>query len=1097
MPWAGAAETRIPRINFQRISHEDGLSQGTVLSILQDRTGFIWIGTQAGLNRYDGQHFELFRHDPEDDESLPHEWVQVLYEDPRGDLWVGTQGGGLGRWIRSSGLFQNFRHDPKDPTSLPGNRIRAILPDGRGNLLIGTFESGLGILDPRTGRSENLRHDPSDPTSLGDDRIRSLYRDQEGRLWIGTLAGLDRMYPDGRFEHFRNRPDDPFSLNDNRVRTMMEDSEGNFWVGTFDGLHRFDPEARRFERFMADEKGLSHNRIRAIYEDREGRLWLGTDGGLNLWDHASETFFNYRQLPSDPNSLGSDQVTTIFQDEGGVLWFGTLGAGLCTWNPLGWHFNPRQNDPTSFGGPRNNVFAFAGDRDGTWFGTLGGGLAFLKSQSSRGEIPIYELGWPDVKLTDQRITSLLLDRESALWIGTLGGGLARLDSDRASLDVFEHDPENLRSLSGNAITALFQGQDGSLWIGTHGFGLNRWVPQSKSFERFGHQPNDLMTLANDRVMSLAEDAAGYLWVATDGGGLNRFDGQRFQSYRHHNDNPASLSSDNLTVVHVDDRGHLYAGTQGRGLVYLVFLNEDTGRATFDRISSRDGLVNDTVWGIESDSQGRLWVSTSGGLSRLELVEEPGSGTLRKKIKNYDTSHGLQSSEFNLGAHYRSPSGELFFGGVNGFNAFFPEEIEENTHVPPVVLTSFSVLNEPRTFDRPLTEVDSIILDHRDDFFSFEVAALDFTAPHKNRYRYRLEGFRDGWVDHENRRRIDFTSLDPGEYTLRVLGSNNDGVWNQEGLTIALTITPPFWHAWWFRIAGVWALASLILVVFRVRTRAIRRNNEKLRLLVEERTHDLEEVQERLLRKERLAVLGELAGSVAHEIRNPLGVIRNSSYFLKLTQRGKIDAKGYEHLELIEREVDQTNRIIAEMLDYARDRPAQTRPMEVRSAIGRALELVQIPDEVHLERQCADGSPRVEADPDQVERLLANLIQNAVQAMPEGGRLEVGCQGVGEQVVIHVRDQGVGIPEEDLEKIFEPLFTTKANGIGLGLALCQRYALLNGGRLECESQLGEGTEFRLLLPRIPDPEKETNPQADSPAQGPDEAWKSQTEEASHG
>ena len=1080
-------------IRFDHLSADDGLSQGTVICVLQDRQGFMWFGTQEGLNRYDGYSFQVYRKNPDDPLSLSNDWIQALEQSRDGDLWIGTQGGGLNRWNRQRDAFSHYRFEAAESKSLPSDRIRVLLEDRQGVLWVGTEESGLARLGDGETDFERFRSDPDAPESLVSDEIRALYEDRKGILWVGTLGGLDHY--DSASGAFVHHPPSKTSANTQsiKIRSIEGDGKDLLWVGTDEGILTFDLGRRAFS---TDSSGnfavLSKDRVRSLHLADRNRLWIGTDAGLYAWDRELRELVGFRHLASDPTSLPADQVMTIFEDRGEILWVGTLGGGVARWNPRTWPFALYRGDLSNPKSPGNNIFAFTEDQQGQlWVGSLGGGLSRLDRQ--RDHVKHFQHDPDDPRsLPGDGVTALATDGAGNVWVGTVSQGLSRYDSATERFRTYYNNPRDPLSLSGNAVTAILPTREGILWVGTHGHGLNRLDPKSEVFERFQHDAEDSTSLSNDRVMSLAEDSEGRLWIATDGGGLSRFDGRDFRNFLHQSDDPGSLSGDNLTVVHVDGKDQLFVGTQGRGLVRLVAINEETGRATFNRVTARDGLPSDTIWGIDSDSKGWLWISTNRGLSHWD----PEDG----EIKNYDTSHGLQSSEFNLGAHYRSPSGELFFGGVNGFNAFFPEEIEENTYVPPVVLTSFSVLNEPRTFDRPLTEVDSIILDHRDDFFSFEVAALDFTAPHKNRYRYRLEGFRDGWVDHENRRRIDFTSLDPGEYTLRVLGSNNDGVWNQEGLTIALTITPPFWHAWWFRIAGVWALASLILVVFRVRTRAIRRNNEKLRLLVEERTHDLEEVQERLLRKERLAVLGELAGSVAHEIRNPLGVIRNSSYFLKLTQRGKIDAKGYEHLELIEREVDQTNRIIAEMLDYARDRPAQTRPMEVRSAIGRALELVQIPDEVHLERQCAVGSPRVEADPDQVERLLANLIQNAVQAMPEGGRLEVGCQGVGEQVVIHVRDQGVGIPEGDLEKIFEPLFTTKANGIGLGLALCQRYALLNGGRLECESQLGEGTEFRLLLPRIPDPEKgedATDPQADPRAEGPEEARKSQTKEAIHG
>lgn len=593
-----------------------------------------------------------------------------------------------------------------------------------------------------------------------------------------------------------------------------------------------------------------------------------------------------------------------------------------------------------------------------------------------------------------------------------------------------------------------------------------FLPSERRFKRF-NKTESLHSINNDRIFSIAEAENGAIWIATDGGGLNHLeiDSETFTHWTHDEQSSESLSSNELYSLHLDSLDRLWIGTKSNGFDLLAGFDE-TGQATFRNYSEPEGLPDTTVWGIESDSQNRLWLSTNNGLVRFEPETE--------KFRVYDTSHGLQSKEFNLGAHFKSPSGELFFGGVDGLNAFFPEQIRDNTVPPNVVLTGFTKLNESVDLGMPLTAVEHIELDHADHFLTFEFAALDFTAPEKNKYRYQLGGFEkeDRWIDMSDRR-LQFASLSPGTYTLRVQGSNSDGVWSPVGKEITLAVAPPLWRTWWFRSLLLLFAAATATGAHQLKIHRIRVNNERLAALVKERTRELEEAQERLVRKEKLAVLGELSGSVAHELRNPLGIIKNSIYFLRLTQK-MVDDKAKEHLGLIDREIKRSDRIIGELLDYAKEPTAQTEPVTATQVVDAALDLLEIPDVVKLvyepeSFQDADGSPwQLQVDQGQIERVLGNLITNGCQAMPDGGTLTLEGEADEHEVHLRIRDTGVGIEEDDLKKIFEPLFTRKIYGIGLGLPLSLRYVQMNGGRLDCESRLGEGTTFHLRLPRVAAP-----------------------------
>ncbi len=1049
-------------MRFDRVSIEEGLSQTVVNCLLQDTRGFLWLGTQSGLNRYDGYRFEIYRHDPSNPSSLTNDWIAALGEDPSGDVWVGTEGGGLSRWRRATDSFLHYRHDPDDSSSLSGHRVIDlawdVAPEAREGqasetLWIATLDAGLNRLDSENGSFERFRHDPTDAASLSHDQLGALLVGRNGTLWVGTWGGLDRFDPStGTFRHYRHDPGDPRSLSDDRVRAIVEDARGRLWVGTHHGLNRLDADGESFDRFVHDPSrpsSLSHDWVRSLFEDSDGRLWVGTDGGLNLWREEVAGFAAYRADPDDPESLGSDIVMQITEDRSGVLWIGTLGGGLGKWNPSTWSF-PHHRAPGE--GSSNSIFAISEDPGGgLWIGTLGSGLERVDRDTGSRE----RHGAGPGGLGDNRVTALLHDREGALWIGTVGGGLSRFDRRSGTFESHRHDPQRPGSLSNDAVTVLYEDRRDRLWVGTWIGGLNRYRGEG-TFRRFRHDPEDPSSLGIDRVFSLAEDAEGRLWVATDGAGLNlwREESEDFVRLLHDPEYPTGLSDGQLLSLHADAAGRLWIGTKSGGLDRLVSFEEKSGRAEFENHSSADGLPSDTVSGILSDDSGHLWLSTNGGLSRFD----PESRT----FKNFDTSHGLQSNEFNQGAYYRSASGEMFFGGVNGFNAFFPDRIRTNTAVPPVVLSGLTRFNEPLPLERPLYDLAALSLSYKDHFLAFEFAALDFTAPEKNRYRYQLSGFDDAWISLRSDRRVTFASLEPGRYTLRVQGSNNDGVWNEEGLALAVTVKPPFWQTWWFRGLMLLAAVAAVWTGYLARTRQIRRLAIRLQKLVDQRTRELEKAQAQLVKKERLAVLGELAGSVAHEIRNPIAVIGNALFLLRRKYKGP-DGKAPKEVGLIDQQIQRTNRIVSELLDYAQGSSTLFQRFPLQDAAEEALSELEIPPMIRVDRRFEDDPVLVEADAGQVQRILRNLLNNAVEAMPEGGTLRLECRRVGGEAVVSVIDTGVGIAEEDLPQVFEPLFTTKANGIGLGLPLSQRYARLNQGRIECDSLSTRGAIFRLVLP----------------------------------
>ncbi len=1094
---AGAA----PRpMRFERLSIDQGLSQSVVNCILQDRVGFLWLGTQGGLNRYDGYRFEIYRHDAVDPASLASDYVLSLAEGPAGDLWVGTEGSGLARWRRASDSFTSYPHDPAGD-GVSGRRVITLAWDRQDQLWAGTTDAGLSRLDPETGAVRRFRHDPDDASSLAHDQLGTIYVDRYGELWIGTWQGLDRFDRNRQsFVHFRHDPADPTTLSDDRVRAILEDSADRLWIGTHHGLNRLERRSGRFVRYLHDPDdpgSLSHDWVRTVFEDRDGRVWVGTDGGLNLWRQEIDRFDGYHPDPGRADSLRNDQVVDIEQDESGVLWIGTLAGGASKWNPRTWSFNHYLAEPAAGREVSNNVFAISEDpQGGLWTGTFGGGLERRDRATGTSVSFTYEQGNPD-SLSDDRVTALLHDRGGTLWVGTVGGGLNRLLERPGGLAFarHRHDPARPESLSADAVAALFEDARGRLWVGTMGGGLDL-LRDDGGFSHFRHDPADPASLGSDRVLALAEASNDGLWVATDGGGLNRLHPVTgaFLRLEHDPADAASLSGNELLAIHVDPTGRLWVGTKGRGLDRLESLDETTGRGSFVNYSLADGLPDGHVSGIRTGTEGALWLATNGGLSRLDPETD--------SFKNYDVSHGLQSNEFNLGAHFASSSGELFFGGVSGFNAFFPDRIEAAPHVPPVVLTSFTKINQPMRFERPLSEISEIALGYRDYAFSLEFAALDFVAPQRNRYRYKLEGFEDTWIDNGHRRWVSFTNLDPGRYLLRVQAAGSAGVWNQQGARVAIAVAPPPWRSRWayaLYALGLAAVAGIAVAVYSqhqetVRQRAVAgHQRERVRErenLIAERENLIGDRERLIEERERMAekheqLLAELADSnaqlgrknaelerfnytVTHDLKSPLVTIKG---FLGMLRRdiGRDDRQRVEHdIGRVGAAADKMQTLLDELLDLARvSDPRRLARREVRlgEVVHEALELVAgLTLQRDLEIEVDPGLPVVMADPVRLLQVYQNLLANAMRYMGDQSspRVEVGMRA---NDIFFVRDNGSGIDPRFQHKIFD-LFErleTSEEGSGVGLAVVKRIIELHGGRVWVESQgEGRGSTFCFTL-----------------------------------
>ncbi len=836
-PQTGESTTGIPKtdipysqnIRFEHLSLEEGLSQSVVTSILQDRTGFLWIGTQDGLNRYDGYNFTIYKPDSTDPSSLSDRWITALTEDDEGYVWVGTRLGGLNRYNPVTGTFKHFPYgDEVSEDGMSGSQITALYADTNG-IWIGT-ENGLTLLDPATNVITNHRTSES-PTTLSSSLISAIFKDSHGTLWVGTTNAGVNIFDEknNSFRAYRYDEDDDSSLSNNRVRSIAEDKNGQIWIGTGKGLNRFDAQRKTFTRFFAsseDPYSISDTVINTIYLDRSGGLWIGTNNGLDRYDEQLKKFVHHQYQPSINNSLSNNMVNAIYEDRSNVIWVGTAGGGLNKYNRQQDKFSYFRSIPDQENGLSSNfVYPIVEDKNGfIWIGTDGTGLNRFDPLTD--QFVSYKNDPNNEKsLGSNDIVSLKVGRDGTLWVGTFHG-LERFNSEAQTFEHYQIETANASILS---IYSIYEDRDHTLWIGTSR-GLYTFDPLAEVFTLFSFGEDQAAPFREDRIMAITQDSNGNLWLGTFDSGLYKVNRQRTSAthYKNISDTLTSLSNNSVMVIHQDTNATIWVGTAGGGLNRYNVEDE-----TFTRFTEKNGLPNDVIYGILEDEDENLWISTNFGISRFNIAT--------RTFRNYTASDGLQSNEFNQNAFAKSRNGFLYFGGINGFNAFKPSEIRNDPGQPPVVLTGLSsqdglsLLEEDQTSEY----LQAVTITWPQNSFEFEFAAFAFQQPGKNQYSYMLEGFDETWNQVKTKRVGRYTNLPGGTYTLRLRGANSDGVWNQNGQSILITVVPPFWETWWFRTMMLFALGITIAGGLRWRVKSIEGRNRDLERVVQKRTADLE------------------------------------------------------------------------------------------------------------------------------------------------------------------------------------------------------------------------------------------------------------------
>ena len=794
---AGLSGAVPPDLRFEHLTVNDGLSENAVTLVIQDRSGIIWIGTHDGLNRYDGYDFTVYRNVPGDPGSLSDDAVGALCEDAQGMIWVGTIGGGLNRLDPFSGACTRYVHDPRNPRSLGDNDVRQLLPDEKGRIWI-VLGATIDRLDPQSNGFIHVFPEKG-----------TLHEAPSGEIWLAVPGGELHAFDEAtqRFIRF------PLSLPSQRkpggIIGWHFVAQSDLLLAVLGNeLFRFElakrewPDAGRPFRLPPAAKPV--NGALAI----NGRsLLIATLGdGLFEIDARDRRVRQWQYSANDPSSLGNNLIYHLFQDRSGVVWISTEGGGVSLIRggklkfPL---YRHRYGDGGTISG--NYVTAIHKDAAGfLWIGTGGTGLNRVDEAGSRVRVYRRDARNPHVRLSHDYVTSITPDADpDRLWIGT-SSGLNLLDKATGIATVYRHDPANPLSLIRDDVGNTFRDSRGDLWVTASVF-LDRRPAGREEFVHYRHDPAVPGSISLGPGYPIYEDREGVIWIGSWAAGLNRYNRGRddFSHFVHDERDPLSLSHDRVWAIHEDRRGRMWIGTWGGGLNLF-----DRKRGTFRRFDQRHGLASNVIYGILEDEGGRLWMSTNRGLSRFD----PRSGSFR----NYDVDDGLQSNEFNTRAFFRDAGGRMYFGGINGYNAFFPGEIAENPRPPPLAITSFRIAGREKRYARSIQDMGEIKLGHGQNFLSFAFSALDFNCPKKNRYRYILEGLEKSWNSVDSRQRVaDYRDLDPGRYVFRVTGSNNDGVWNERGLAVAFVIAPPFWGTWWFRLLALlgFGYLSYLFVAF--------------------------------------------------------------------------------------------------------------------------------------------------------------------------------------------------------------------------------------------------------------------------------------------
>jgi signal transduction histidine kinase/ligand-binding sensor domain-containing protein/DNA-binding response OmpR family regulator len=1062
-------------VNFISLTSKDGLSSTIVNSILKDRYGWMWFATEDGLNRFDGNRFTVYRHTEKDSNSLQSNDIASLHEDRTGNIWVGSNEGFLSVYDRKNDIFLNIRSNKGSP-KFSANTIKAIYSDHTGNIWLGRY-GGISIIDPIS------RKMLKPPTAIAEARldfsqvINCFFEDSRHQMWIGTERGLF-LYNSQKnsISHFTHSDADPNSIAGNEIKAICPDSYGNIWIGTKTGLSMLLPDGRSFKNIIyqpGNEKTLSSNIIHTIAADPNGQLWIGTEEGLNILDLKSDDIVQIVPDTRKKYSLNRKTVRTIYIDNEGIYWVGSFQGGINKYDKnLNLFQNRQSNAFDPYGLPSPVVTSFAPARNNELFiGTDGGGLSLFNRKT--GLFSHIILSCISKTVSDSlTILALEADHKGRLWIGTFNNGLLNYDPSTGSCRLFKKDTSP-GSINSTDIFCIKEDSQGKIWIGTNGSGVNVYDPVTDRFHVFSHDPSsptNTYVPTNGYIRAIIEGEKGRMWIASHGSGVLELDPATNQ-YRSYNRENTNLPNNVVLSLLKDNNNNIWVGTSGGG---LSMLNRQTG--SFITYSEKDGLANSLIYKIIQDDNDQLWVSTNGNISSFNLNT--------KQFKNYSYYNGVQNNNFVLGSGIQLQDGEIFFGGLDGFNHFHPLSLKPNRNVPPVLLTDLRVANQSvnPSPDGPIKEQISIATEINLGYkqnFSLSYTALDYTSAQQNTFAYKLEGFDKDWNYVGRSKTASYTNIDPGNYVFRVKVCNSAGIWSTKDASVIIHIKPPIWRTT-YAYVFYFALFIGLLLLYRYKTvqklkRKFAAEEEKRRIqqFMDDQRKEVEAARE----LDRLKI--KFLTNLSHEFRTPISLIIGPVE--NILTRGRYENMPVQ-LQMIRRNARRLLNLVNQLLDF---RKMEENELTLHKSDGEVISFIKeafdsfkdLAERKSIRYEFLTGIKTLHAsfDHDKLERILFNLLSNAFKFTPTEGtvRLEIEKKehASDEEItslIITVSDTGIGIPADQKKKIFERFFQVNATNIlnqgsGIGLSITYEFIKMQGGSIEVESEPGAGSVFRVLLP----------------------------------
>ena len=1055
-------KTYSQEVHFRHLNINDGLSQNAVYAILQDNKGFMWFGTKDGLNRYDGYSFTVFNHSPYDTTTLSDNFITALFEDRRGLIWIGTLDGGINIYKKNTGSFLRLNIKP----DAINNQITSIVEDNDSNIWIGTNGNGLFRIkmsgeDLFSHSYKHFVNNPGADFSLSDNIITSLLTDSNGILWIGTGSRLSRFNSDKEnFSHFAiktKNPKAPFDPLERSISSIYEDKKGRLWLGTLSGVTLFDRRSGGYNLYTHhfDVYRYGWGKINGIIEDPEGKLWLATAGELMRFDPDKKSYSYYRNDPFDSQSLSYNIVSSLCCDHTGIIWVGTSGGGINIYDPKANRFSSfvREKDSASRISGFSVRSVLEDDEGSVWISTE----VLYRWNRKTGKLKSYEKS--SNRLNDFGNTgcwSMIKSSDGKIWAATTEG-LFRYDPVTEKARQYKFDANNLSGLPQKEIFTVYEDSDDFIWVITQSYFSILTNVEEGIFRHFRYREASPQN-ESDRPV-IYQDSKKRFWLGTrEGLFLFNEKNKSFISFKNNPSDSASLNNNIIKTICPDpfQPGKiLWIGTAGGGLNRFNIKEK-----TFTHYTESKGLPNNVVYGILPDDKGNLWLSTNKGLSRYNLKTN--------SFRNFNVNDGLQSNEFNTGAYFKSKSGEMFFGGINGLNYFYPEAIKDNLYKPEIAVTNFKILNQSASskekesaIQKAISEIKHIVLSYDEDFIQFEFASLDHSAPGKNQYAYKLENFSKDWIYSGTIRSATFTNLSPGEYVFRVKGSNNDGVWNEKGASLKLSITPPWWSTWW-----AYGLYGLFIVTGLYFLRRYELNRIKLKNQLK-----IEKVEiDSLRRLDQMK--SQFFANISHEFRTPLTLILGQ---VESVLSSGIETKEKGKLQVANRNARRLLTLINQLLDLSK---LEAGSMELKAeqhnivsflkSLFYSFESLAESQKILLKFESEYENIPVIFDPDKMEKVFYNLISNAFKFTSANGEIKVNLNVINSSVEIRIKDTGSGIPSDRLPYIFDRFYqidssiTREHEGTGIGLALAKELVKLHKGEITVNSKVGEGTEFIVQL-----------------------------------